>query len=110
MSSPRAYYSKTPNIRIRPVNEMDVCLVYTPNSPKLYTLNPTAWLVMELCDGRDLAALERRYYAAIEPSRSREAAKTELGQTLDDLIRMGVVEITAGNRFRKQARARRRES
>jgi hypothetical protein len=110
VSSPRAYYSKTSNIRIRPVNEMDVCLVYTPNSPKLYTLNPTAWLVMELCDGRDLAALERRYYAAIEPLRSREAAKTELRQAINDLISMGVVEITAGKGFRKEARARRRQS
>ena len=112
MSSPRARYSTVPNIRVRPVNEMDVCLVYTPRNPRLYTLNPTAWLVMELCDGRDWTSLERRYYAAIEPLRSREAAKAELERAVDDLVGMGIVEITFTTRSREghQHRARRRHN
>ncbi len=57
MSSPRARYSTVANIRVRPVSEMDTCLVYTPGNPRLYTLNPTAWLVIELCDGRDRRSL-----------------------------------------------------
>ena len=101
MSSPRARYNTVPDIRVRPVNEMDVCLVYTPRTPKLYTLNPTAWFVMELCDGRDWKSLERRYYAAIEPLRSREAAKAELEHAVNDLVGMGIVEITFKNRSRE---------
>jgi len=94
VSFPRARYRTAPDIRVRPVNEMDVCLVYTPSNPRLYALNPTAWLVMELCDGRDWRSLERKYYAAIEPVRSREAARAELEHTVNDLVGMGIVEIT----------------
>ena len=87
---------------------MDVCLVYTPDDPKLYTLNPTAWLVMELCDGRDFSALVRRYYAAIEPLRSREDAAADLRRTLDDLVAKGIVEARIAAPQAHQRRARRR--
>lgn len=111
MSSPRARYSMAPNLRVRPVHEMDVCLVYTPRNPRLYTLNPTAWLVMELCDGRDWKSLERRYYAAIEPLRSREAASAELERAVNDLVGMGIVEITSESITEDgQHRARRRHN
>ena len=90
---------------------MDVCLVYTPRNPKLYTLNPTAWLVMELCDGRDWKSLERRYYAAIEPLRSREAANAELERAVSDLVGMGIVELTPDSITNdSQPRARRRHN
>ena len=108
MSSQRARYSTVPDIRVRPVNEMDLCLVYTPSNPKLYSLNPTAWLVMELCDGRGWTSLERGYYAAIEPLRSREAAKAELERTVNDLVGMGIVEISLKSRERNQRRTGRR--
>jgi hypothetical protein len=112
VSSPRARYSTVPDIRVRPVSEMDVCLVYTPGNPKLYALNPTAWLVMELCDGRGWTSLERRYYATIEPLRSREAAKAELECAVNDLVGKGIVEITLPKSIRKekQRRARRRHN
>ena len=112
MSSPRARYSTVPDIRVRPINEMDVCLVYTPRNPRLYKLNPTAWLVMELCDGRGWTSLERRYYAAIEPLRSRETAKVELEHAVNELVGMGIVEITFRARVREdnQRRARRRHN
>jgi hypothetical protein len=106
VSSQRARYRKVPDIRVRPVNEMDVCLVYTPSDPKLYTLNPTAWLVMELCDGRAWRSLERRYYAAIEPLRSREAAKIELEQAVNDLLDMGIVEIATNHPVAEENRGR----
>jgi hypothetical protein len=72
---------------------MEICLVYTPDHPKLYALNPTAWLVMELCDGRDAESLERDYYAAVEPCRSREGAKLELERSLADLVKKGIVTV-----------------
>jgi hypothetical protein len=106
VSSPRARYRTVPDIRVRPIDEMDVCLVYTPSDPKLYTLNPTAWLVMELCDGRDWTSLERGYYAAIEPLRSREAAKAELERAVEDLVSMGIVEVTHRHRSAGKINAR----
>src|SRR5947209_2138953 len=100
VSFPRGRYQRASDIRVRPVPEMDVCLVYTPSHPKLYTLNPTAWLVMELCDGRDWKSLERKYYAAIEPVRSLQTAQTELEQAVNDLVGMGIVQRMPVDRSR----------
>jgi hypothetical protein len=93
VSCRRPRYSKAPDVRIRPIDEMGVCLVYTPKSPKLYTLNTSAWLAMELCDGRTWASLERRYYDAIEPLKSREASAAELRHLMDDLVGKGIIEV-----------------
>ncbi|MEJ8809755.1 PqqD family protein [Variovorax ureilyticus] len=66
MSSLSACYRRAPDLRVRPVPELGYCLVFTPDRPKLYTLNAAAWLLLELCDGQDRDALEadfREVYA-----------------------------------------------
>lgn len=93
MSYRRVSFRKVANLRIRPVDEMGVCIVFTPDNPRLYTLNASAWLIMELCDGRNWRSLERRYFATIEPSRSREVARLELRRGIEDLIQQGVIEL-----------------
>src|SRR5262249_13671885 len=65
-------YRKVTNVRVRPVPEMSTCLVFTPDNPEVYTLNPTAWLILQLCDGRPKAAIADSYHAAVEPMLSRE--------------------------------------
>jgi len=45
---------------------MGFCLVFTPETPNLYTLNPSSWLILELCDGATLASLERAYWKEAE--------------------------------------------
>jgi hypothetical protein len=85
-------WSKVKNLRIRPVYEMETCIVFTPDNPSLYSLNSTAWLVFDLCDGRSSARLERDYYKAVEPLRSPEEARSELAAILSDLERKGIVE------------------
>lgn len=88
----RVSFRKVANLRIRPVDEMGICIVFTPENPRLYTLNSSAWLIMELCDGRSWRSLERTYFATIEPSRSREVARSELRRGIEDLIQQGVIE------------------
>jgi hypothetical protein len=89
-------YSKTANIRVRPVHEMEVCLVFTPDRPRLFSLNPTAWLIFELCDGRRLEDIERAYYDIVEPLVSRNAARQEVGLALAELQQNGIVERLCG--------------
>ena len=84
-------FRKSEDARVRLVAEMDVCLVYTPHKPSLHTLNLSAWLVFEMCDGRSLRSLQRAYFAAIEPSRSEEAAKLEVKEILEYLVSSGLV-------------------
>jgi hypothetical protein len=72
---------------------MEICLVFTPDTPNLYSLNPTAWLILELCDGRQLEELEDAYYDAVEPLVSREEARREVRSGIDGLVRKGIVEL-----------------
>lgn len=91
MFSPSGFYSKTRNLRVRPVPEMQVCLVFTPDAPKLYTLNTTAWLVLELCDGRSGKGLEAAYVGALGSTLTRKEAQSELRSIVKDLERKGIV-------------------
>ena len=61
MSSRNGCFRKTPGLRIRPVPEMGYCFVFTPANPHVFTLNPAAWLILELCDGQTPQALLRAY-------------------------------------------------
>jgi hypothetical protein len=65
-------------------------MVFTPQQPQLYTLNATAWLVLELCDGRDLRALEDAYREAADATGHDLAA--ELRGIVEDFERKGIVE------------------
>jgi hypothetical protein len=73
---------------------METCLIFTPDNPNLYSLNSTAWLVFELCDGRTLEHLGDAYYDAIEPLRSPAEAFEELTNILLDLEKKGIVQRT----------------
>ena len=93
MSFPSGCYRKTRRLRIRPVPEREVCLVYTPGNPNLYTLNATAWVVLELCDGRTLAELEKAFHQSVEPLMSEDEASEYLLVSLRDMLEKSIVEV-----------------
>lgn len=68
--------------------------MFTPKNPKLFTLNTTAWLALELCDGSSIRRVERAFRAAIGSSMSREEARRALGKALVYLEEKGIVSIT----------------
>ena len=96
MSFPSGCYRKTRRLRIRPVLEREVCLVYTPSNPNLYTLNATAWMVLELCDGRTLPQLKRAFHEAVEPLMSKDEASEYLLVSLQDMLEKSIVEVVPG--------------
>ena len=91
MFSQRVCYAKTRNLRVRPVPEMGICFVFTPATPKLYTLNTSAWLVLALCDGRRGAALVDAYADEMVQHLSRDAALREVRTAVRDLELKGIV-------------------
>jgi hypothetical protein len=93
VSFPSGCYRKTRRLRIRPVPEREVCLVYTPGNPNLYTLNATAWVVLELCDGRTLAQLEKAFHESVEPLMSEQEASEYLLVSLRDMLEKSIVEV-----------------
>jgi hypothetical protein len=79
-------------VRLRPVPEMGVCLAYTPSRPALHRLNAASWLIVSLCDGRHLAAMEEAYRTAL-PSAAGSAEALHRG--LEDLLALGVIRRVA---------------
>jgi hypothetical protein len=90
---------------------MEVCIVFTPDNPNLFTLNSTAWLIFDLCDGRSWKRLEKSYYDTVEPLRSPEEARDELISVVSDLERKGIIErrpVVQTSKPRPTARGRNR--
>ena len=101
-------YRRARGVRVRPVPEVGACYVYTPSRPRLYTLNMTAWLILELSEGRSPRSLVRAYRAEIEraywrsidgnyfvapPPPSPAALRRELSATLRGLEASGIIEL-----------------
>ena len=113
MSSRTGCYSKTRGLRVRPVPEVGCCYVYTPARPRMHSLNMTAWLVLELCDGRSLHTLARAYQDEMEnaywrgvgrdffiasPPPSPVALRRQLRSTLRALEAQGIIELSKHTR------------
>lgn len=90
-SFPGGSYKKENGLRVRPVPEWKTCLVYTPEHPRIVRLNAHAWLIFELCDGRDLTSMEAEYLAAIGGRFPAEMARDHLLNGLNELIGQGLV-------------------
>jgi hypothetical protein len=85
---------------------MDFCLVFTPDDPQIYTLNPSAWLILQLCDGKSEAAVADGFHAAVEPLLTRDEALREVQAGISSLLQMGIVEVVhaqRGKRTRSEA-------
>ncbi|MBV9729612.1 MAG: hypothetical protein JO309_09460 [Pseudonocardiales bacterium] len=54
-------FRANPTLRLRPVDEWNCLLVYTPEAPAIHYLSPLAWVVFELCDGSPRADIQETY-------------------------------------------------
>ncbi len=91
MSSRNACYRRAPDIRLRPVPEAGTCLVYAPAVATLFSLNTTAWLVLELSSGRDLEEITAAFLHEVAPLLSEAAAREQVAAALDDLVEKQLV-------------------
>jgi hypothetical protein len=91
VSYPADVFRRTANLRVRPVPELRTCIVYTPQSPRLYKLNPHAWLVLELAPDQTFAELSERYMAMTVPPLTRPLAERHLAEALSMLLNSGIL-------------------
>jgi hypothetical protein len=89
-------HSHAPGLRLRPLPELGACLAYTPAAPRLHQLNATAWLILELVDGRDDAALAEAFALRTAPALSAEASRQTLGEGLAGLRASGLLQRVPG--------------
>jgi hypothetical protein len=79
-------------LRLRPVPELGICLAYRPKPPALHGLNLTSWLVLQLCDGRNDAALAEAYRDCVQPAGGAGDAAGALDLALHQLKDLGLIE------------------
>jgi hypothetical protein len=91
VSSQTLRLSRNPEAKLRPVPEWGRCLVYTPENPELFELNATAWLALELCDGRPLEAVEADFADAVAEKMPPDEARRDFQATIDRLLAMRVL-------------------
>jgi hypothetical protein len=77
---------------LRPVPELGACLAYTPFAPRLHQLNPTAWLILELAEDREVEAIAEEFAARTAPQLSPAQARRTLEAGLADLLASGLVQ------------------
>ena len=56
---------RRPDLGVRPIPEIRLCMVYRPRPARIITLNPRGWLLFELCDGSLVADILTRYEDAL---------------------------------------------
>ena len=93
MSFPTGSFRRSRGLRLRPLPEREVCFVYVPKRPNLYTLNATAWMILELCRGQPLKDLQAEFYDNIEPLMSRQEAADYVLACLDEFVQNLIVEV-----------------
>lgn len=88
-SAPPMRYGKNPALHLRPLESRGILFAADPAQPRIRKLNTAAWLMFELCDGRDERDLAQAYarIAGIDEDRARRTA----GPILGDLLASGMI-------------------
>jgi hypothetical protein len=92
MATPAPSYRRNPNLKTRPMDGSNGLLVFTSDSPNIYALNPTAWLILELCDQLPMDEIIEQYLEAAPPNVSREEAIEKLRRGIALLEQRGLIE------------------
>jgi hypothetical protein len=95
VSYPDACLTKHPNLRVRPMDQMQGLLVFTPDRPGIYVLNATSWLILELCDGRLRALIRDQYADIVGPVVLRDKAEEEFDTGVQTLEQMGLIQAAS---------------
>jgi hypothetical protein len=88
VSCPTGRFSQAPGLRLRPVQELGVCVVFAPAEARLFRLDAQSWLALELCrDGVSAVGLQAAWREAV----GSEDAGERLGRALDLLLANGLL-------------------
>jgi len=82
---------KAPDVVLRRFDEWGRCYAFTPEDPEIYDLNSTAWLIVELCDGRPFQQIEADYLATVGPKVGRETAREQFHAGFDALLERNII-------------------
>ncbi|MFH8369704.1 hypothetical protein [Streptomyces sp. NPDC018031] len=89
-------YSKTPELRTRPVEAAGALIVFTPRQPKVHWLNLAGWYLYELSDDAGAEQIAAEYADAVAGQVPRQEALEQARGCLADLVERGILTTTAG--------------
>ncbi|MEG4293066.1 hypothetical protein Q5692_30930 [Microcoleus sp. C2C3] len=88
-------YKKKANLQIRQIAETDTCLIFAPDNTTLYSLDISAWLIFELCDGKSREEIEKTFLESVVPTLTDEKARSYFNEGLNSLLEEKIVELVA---------------
>ena len=80
-----------PSLVRRAIPEWRTMMVFEPDGPKLCSLNPVSWLLLELCNGRTLSEIEDHFVQLLGNRLTRAEAKSKLHAGLRLLFRFDLL-------------------
>lgn len=90
--SPADRLRQRPDLIMRPVPELRMCMVYRPKPARIITLNPTGWMLLELCNGDTVDQIECAYRKAVAAS-GRRAGEDDAHRGLSALLDHQLVQM-----------------
>lgn len=87
------YYRKKANLRVRQITETNTCLIFTPDNPNLYSLNTTALLIFNICDGKPREEIEKIFLEGVEQNLTSEKAKNYFNEGFNSLLSQEIIEF-----------------
>lgn len=91
MLSRNGSYEKTPDVVLRTFEEWGRAYAFTPDNPEIYDLNSTAWLIVELCNGRPFSQIEADYIDAVRDHVAPEVAKSQFHSGFEMLLERNII-------------------
>jgi Coenzyme PQQ synthesis protein D (PqqD) len=88
-----ATYQRVDNVRLRAFDKWHAAMAYTPDEPALHWLNSSAWLVLELCNGRAEEEIVEEYGQLFS---GRDGHAQTVRACLESLEQKGIITITEG--------------
>lgn len=86
MNFPNGCFQIVQGVNVRPVPELQMCLVYRPAKPRLLMLNASMWLIIEICaGGKSRQEIEDEYAEAFGDEIGREEIREQVTVGLEKL-------------------------
>jgi hypothetical protein len=79
---------------LRTFEEWGRAYAFTPDDPEIYDLNSTAWLIVELCDGRPFGEIEAAYVDAVAPKVGQAAAASQFHAGFEALLARNIITVS----------------
>jgi hypothetical protein len=100
--SPGDRLKRRPDLVVRSLPEISMCMVYRPRPARVITLNPRSWMLLELCNGSTRREIEEAYLLTLHAN-GRAARPHDVNIGLQALIDHRLIEICRNENERAEA-------